>query len=865
MPFYVEIAVNLPQVQGVFHYHLPPELAGKVEPGHLVEVPFGRQIVQGVVLRCIPEPDVENTRPVRNLLDLDVLLTPAQIELARGLSHATLASLAECIALMIPPGLSQVADTLYELAPESTPADSGRLSPLADRLLQLLQKRGPLRGRQIDQAIPRLDWRKAAQVLSRRGLIQMRSILPPPGVQPKSVRTAQLAVPPEVAEKAMPDLGRDKALARRQAILRYLIQEAGPVDAPWIYASSGGNLSDLRSLAERGLVLLGESEIWRDPLSGMDVLPTEPPNLTSDQQAAWGFVQAGLLAAAAGKSPGPHLLHGVTGSGKTEIYLRAVEETIRSGRQAIVLVPEIALTPQTVRRFMARFPGRVGLYHHLLSTGERYDTWRRARAGLLSLVVGPRSALFTPFPNLGLIVVDEFHDDSYYQSDPRPYYHACQAAVQYAHLASALCLLGSATPDILTRYRAEAERQSGGSEPLYRYISLPTRILAHRQVLERQVQRLSIASHYQPLSDLADTIDLPAVRVVDMRVELQAGHTAIFSRSLQAALAQVLERKQQAILFLNRRGSATFVFCRDCGYALKCPHCDLPLTSHVLPTGQPAYLPSGLPSLPLGPHDLQCHYCGYRRKIPKECPECGSRRIREYGTGTERVVDEVRSLFPGVRTLRWDFETTRQKGAHEIIMSHFANHRADVLVGTQMIAKGLDLPLVTLVGVVLADVGLNMPDYRASERTFQILTQVAGRAGRSPLGGQVILQTFQPNHYVIQAAARHDYLDFYQKEINYRRALNYPPFSKLVRLEYRHSDNLHAEQAARNLASQIKDWLDSENRRATDMIGPVPCFFERIGGIYRWQIILRGPDPISLLRNRQIGEWRIEVDPISLL
>jgi primosomal protein N' (replication factor Y) (superfamily II helicase) len=769
---------------------------------------------------------------------------------------------------MTPPGLNQVADVLYELTDGGLAASVEQsLAPVAARLVSLLKKRGPLRGRQLDLALPRQDWRAAARPLHKSGILTSRSVLPPPGVQPKVVRTAGLACTPEEARAALPGLGKPGSAAfdRRKAALEFLIQEVGPVEVPWVYASSGSSLADLRFLANLGLILLGESQVWRDPLEKLEFTAVEAPPLTRGQQEVWEQIQTGLDTACRGMPVQPFLLHGVTGSGKTEIYLRAVEETLRQGKQAIILVPEISLTPQTVRRFAARFPGQVGLAHHQLSTGERYDTWRRARSGKLSVVVGPRSALFTPFPRLGLVVVDEFHDDSYYQSESPPHYHASQAAVWYARMAGAVCLLGSATPDVCTRAGADPSIRLSEAGPQFHYLSLPARILGHQQAVQAQATRLGIVSRYQAESGLAETIDLPPVQLVDMRQELKAGNTSIFSRRLVAALEEVLERKQQAILFLNRRGSATYVFCRDCGYSVKCPRCDIPLTSHGLESSQAPYLPSALPGVGQPGQVLVCHYCGYRRKPPPTCPECRSRRIRHFGAGTERVVDEVRALFPQIRTLRWDYETTRQKGAHELILSHFANHQADVLVGTQMIAKGLDLPLVTLVGVVLADVGLNLPDFRAAERTFQILTQVAGRAGRSLLGGEVILQTFQPDHYVLQAASRHDYPGFYQKELEYRRKLEYPPFGRLVRLEYRHPDPARAEKAAQDLAGTLRAWMVAEDRRATEMIGPAPCFFARTGGIYRWQIILRGPDPVSLLRNREIRDWSIEVDPVSLL
>ncbi len=861
MPVYLEIAVNVPQVSGVFHYHLPPELEDLVQVGHLVEVPFGQQLAQGVVLGRVEQPAIPETRPVSNLIDPDTVLTLAQIELARKLAHDTLAPLAACVHLMIPSGLGKQTDTLYwlnEHAPQGKGGTSGKLSVLQQRLIEILRKRGALRGRQIDQSFRHQDWSAAARSLQRGGIIATRPVLPPPTIQPKYVRTVQLACSPEMAQENMESLGRagSPALQRRQAILRFLLREPGPVEAAWVYAESGGSLPDLRFLAEQGLVVLSESETWRDPLAELDFVPSEPLALTQAQQAAWNKIQAALQNAAQGQAADPFLLHGVTGSGKTEIYLYAVAETLRLGRQAIVLVPEIAMTPQTVRRFVARFPGRVGLAHSRLSQGERYDTWRRARQGLLDIIIGPRSALFTPFANLGLVVVDESHDDSYYQDDILPFYHARQVAVEYTRLVKAVCLMGSATPDIDSFYQAQQGH--------WNYLSLPARILAHKQSIQAQMNRLAqsklevspggLVSHYQVLEEEAETTELPAVQMVDMRQELKAGNTSIFSRALQTSLGRVLQQGQQAILFLNRRGAATYVFCRECGLVLKCPRCDIPLTYHTEAIGMAA--PGQI---------LLCHRCNYQRKFPLHCPQCSSTRIRHFGAGTESVENEVQKLFPKANTLRWDYETTRQKGAHELILSHFSNHHADILIGTQMVAKGLDLPWVTLVGIVLADVGLNLPDYRAAERTFQLVTQVSGRAGRSPLGGEVILQTFQPEQYALQDASHHDYLAFYQHEMAQRKAIGYPPYTRLVRLEYRHSDARRAEETCQKMAAQIRQWLQDEAYDATEMIGPAPSFFARFGGMYRWQIILRGPDPVNLLSGRNLDNWRVEVDPVSLL
>jgi len=845
MTSYVEVSVNVPQVTGTFHYHLPTELEGVIQPGHLVEVPFGRQQVQGVVFQFVDTPEVSQTKPVTALLDEQTALTAMQIELAKELSEATLAPLAACISLMLPPGLAQQADTLYTTVIRSGQPSGLSFTPLQKRILNQLDQRGPLRGRQLDAAFRRVDWRASIRKLVRIGMLKAEAVLPAPAVQAKLVRTASLACTAETALEQMDNLARkgSPAEARRQAMLRALLREARPVEASWLYAESSGNLSDLKALQERGLVRLGEAETWRDPLVDLEFVPAEPPELTTDQQEIWQNIRDGLQAAAQGKPVKPYLLHGVTGSGKTEIYLQAVTETLRLGRQAVVLVPEIALTPQTVRRFMSRFPGQVGVVHSRLSAGERYDTWRRARQGQLSVVVGPRSALFTPFENPGLVVVDEFHDDTYYQADIPPSYHARDAAVRYARLAGAVCLLGSATPDIVSQYLAE--------QGDYQKLSLPQRILAHRQAVRALVERLGLVSSYRPAGPQVETIELPPVEVVDMRLELQAGNRSIFSRSLRAALEETLQNGQQAILFLNRRGSATYVFCRDCGHTLRCPRCEVPLTLHVDHQD--------------GMSRLTCHYCGFKRQLPKTCPQCQSERIRQYGTGTERVEQEVQQLFPEARTLRWDFETTRTKGAHEAILNQFATHQSDVLVGTQMIAKGLDLPLVTLVGVVLADVGLSLPDVRAAERTFNVLTQVAGRAGRSPLGGQVILQTFMPEHYVIQAAAGHDYAAFYRQELTYRRQLGYPPFARLVRLEYRHRNADQAEQAAATLNQKIKIWMGETGNNSIQIIGPAPCFFNRLNGLYRWQIVLRGPDPAAMLRGRSLPDWRIEVDAPSLL
>ena len=810
---FARVAVNVSVISGLFDYAIPNELALQIQAGSFVIVPFGKQTVQGIVTALIDTPAVENPKPIMELLDPAPVLTQPQLALAIQLAESTLNPLAAIISLMLPVGLSQQADVHYELRNANY---EDKTSTVATRLLTLLRERGPLRGRQIDSHFSRVDWRKTAQALVRKGILATKHVLPPPRVRSKFVRVAQLSVTPESAEAEMDSLGTKQTLTRRQSALRYLIQQPEAINLSWVYAETGCNLADLQELEERGLIRLFENEIFRDSLQRIENGKEEHGRqfeLTSEQSSSLEKITHSSFIL----QPSPFLLHGVTGSGKTEIYLRAAEETIKRGKQAIILVPEIALTPQAVRRFLARFPGQVGLIHSKLSEGERYDTWRRARSGKLKVIIGARSALFAPLPNIGLIVVDECHDSSYHQTEP-PFYNAAVAAQEYARLCGAVCVLGSATPTVEQRFAAE----NGTLTKL----TLPNRV-----------------------TDSA----LPPVQVVDMREELKTGNRGIFSRSLAESLAETISRGEQAILFLNRRGTATYIFCRDCGFVLKCPNCDTPLTLHV-----GTFERSNVPT-------LLCHHCGYTRQKPKTCPNCNGKQIREYGLGSEKVEEEVQAMFPGVRTLRWDWDTTRHKDAHEMILTHFSNHQADVLVGTQMLSKGLDLPLVTLVGIVLADVGLNLPDPFASEMVFQTLTQVAGRAGRSSLGGKVVLQTFMPEHYAIQFAAGHDVNGFYERELDYRKQLGYPPFAKLVRLEFRDADPLKAESDSQKAADKLKLRIETENRRQTELIGPVPAFFSKVDGIHRWQIILRGPDPVSLLRDLKLSDCRVEVDPISLL
>jgi primosomal protein N' (replication factor Y) len=616
--------------------------------------------------------------------------------------------------------------------------------------------------------------------------------------------------------------------ATRQAqVLDLLAREEGRVWIGWVYVHTDATLETLRQLAVAGLVELDEGRRWRDPLADHPPGLDRAPQLTAEQSAALEAIRA-----PAGGEPRAFLLHGVTGSGKTEVYLRAVADALERGQGAIVLVPEIALAAQTIQRVAGRFPGRVAMWHSDLSLGQRFDTWQRVQAGDLSIVVGPRSALFAPVRNLGLIVVDEEHEPAY-KAERAPRYHARDVALRLGALTGAVVILGSATPDVTTYRRAERRE--------LKLLSLPQRVLAHRHYL---------ASHGTPVDGADDlrTLPLPPVEVVDLAAELKAGNRSIFSRALEAALRETLAAGRQAILFLNRRGAATFVLCRDCGYVMRCRHCTIPLTYHADQV------------------QLICHHCNRRQPNPERCPNCGSVRIRYFGLGTERVEAALRSLLPGARLLRWDADTARLRGSHAAYLDEFARGRADVLIGTQMIAKGLDLPGVTLVGVISADTSLYLPDFRAAERTFQLLTQVAGRAGRSPLGGRVIIQTYHPDLALVRAAAQHDYAAFYTDELQSRLSGRYPPFKRLARLVFAGSGAERAQREAERVAESLRLHVARLGEPGVEVVGPAPCFYLRVGGQFRWHILLRADYPEQLLRALTLPlGWRIDVDPVDLL
>jgi len=604
-----------------FHYSIPEELRGEVCPGQLVVVPFGPRRLQGVIFGLDDRSPVAQTKEICEVADPVPVLSPAHMELAAWISHTYLAPLIDAVLLMLPPGVARHTRTSVSLSPDQVPKDD--LDGVQRRVVELLQHEGEVDLPALGRRLKLQNFQSVVDGLARRGLVRKRSRLAKPRVRPKTERVASLRV--DLTDEVAETLRRAPL---QSAIVEYLDQE-GPTPVTDIYDGVGGSSSTLRVLEEKGLLQLEEQEVWRDPLQGRTFIPTMPPRLTKAQHAAWEEIKASLDR----EGSETFLLHGVTGSGKTEIYLRSLREVLDRGEQAIVLVPEIALTPQTIRRFAARFPGRIAVLHSKLSIGERYDGWRRVRDGLVDVVIGSRSAIFAPLPRLGLIVIDEEHEWSYKQ-DNTPRYHARDVAIKLAEITESKVILGTATPDVVTYYRAQEGR--------YRLLHLPKRIMGHRRRIEEQraqhhlgTERIGAVREVGEGYEEAVYMDLPPVEVVDLRQELRAGNRSIFSRALKEAMAETLEAGEQAILFLNRRGATTFVICRDCGYVMKCRRCDVPLTYHSFDD------------------DLVCQHCNWRTFLPDTCPSCWSERIKQFGTGTQKVQAVAQRLFPEARIVRW--------------------------------------------------------------------------------------------------------------------------------------------------------------------------------------------------------------------
>ncbi len=808
---YAEVSVNSPIAQRrTFSYAIPSGL--NITAGQAVWVPFGEKILQGIVLELSSCPAVEETRNIIDVIEPRPLLIPSQAALVRWISEYYLAPLFDSVALMLPPGFERKPITFISTT-SSVEHDLSLLSPVQKQVFGFVQRRGSLSLKELEKSLGK---RKAQALVSQmvgRGFFTRRYELEAVKISPKKVTCLQLNIAADEALEAAARLRKNRA-SRQADLLEFLARQPAPVPRAEAGKKTGCDSSAASILARKNLVSVRQVEVKREPISYRGIIPSSPPELTAAQKSAFAAISNALH----GTKSHPHvfLLHGVTGSGKTEVYLQALAEAVKLGKRGIVLIPEIALTPQTIERFASRFPHRVAVMHSKLSPGEQFDEWHRIRNGEFDVVIGPRSAIFAPQPDLGLIVIDEEHEWTYKQQDQTPRYHARDAAIKLAELTGAVVILGSATPDVETFYQTQR-----GS---YQLLRLPERVVPQ------------------------DGAQLPQVEIVDLRNELKAGNRSIFSRSLARATTKAVSGGEQVILFLNRRGGTTFIQCRHCGFVMRCRRCEVTLTHHF----------SG--------DVLICHQCNYKTPVPRACPRCLSRQMKFLGIGTQRLEQEASAAFPGARLLRWDSDITQRKGSHEELLTRFRSRQADILIGTQMVAKGLDIPSVTLVGVVSADTSLNLPDFRAGERTFQLLSQVSGRAGRGVLGGKVIIQTFSPEHYAIQAAAKHDYASFYEREIDYRRQLHNPPFTRLALLTYLHTNDARCQREAERMRDRLAEERDARGISGLSLIGPAPAFIHRLRGRFRWNLVLRGGGLSAFLSRISFpAGWTVDIDPVSLL
>ena len=817
-----------------FTYSTPPRFS--VQPGQLVWVPFGSQTLQGIVTELSgAEPDFP-TRDILQPVEPAPLLQPEQISLGQWISRHYRAPLFSSLSLMLPPGFeSRIRTRVFPVL--GSDVDTDALPYEAASALSALNDKGRMSGADFVKLLGRRGARQLDRLVEQ-DVIHREVTIPRADVAPKY---EGYLVPSRSTE------GPETVLTPRQQALLDAVRQP-PEHLPVTEANREFRPQAVKALWEKGLVAL---EWWRTS-GGPPLIPSvagrdgpDQLTLTSEQRHALDEITEALDAsvstvrsqAASTLSQRSFLLHGVTGSGKTEVYLRAISHAVRLGKRAVFLVPEISLTPQTLERVNDWFAGRVALLHSKQTPRQQFDQWWGIRGGDFDVVVGPRSALFAPIENLGLIVIDEEHEWTYKQEESAPLYHARTTALELARRTGAVVVLGSATPSVESYYHASRSR--------LRLLQLPYRVSGSAASPQTRHHRLREAGDaYSP----GGPAGLATVEICDMRIELREGNRHIFSRALSAGLRQCLRTGNQAILFLNRRGSSSIVQCRDCGHVAACRRCSTSLTYHASPAR------------------LLCHQCNYTRRPLAECPDCRGRRIRQLGIGTERVVSEVGELFPGARVDRLDSDTARSAGAAEEAVMRLASGETQVLIGTQMVAKGLDIPNVSLVGVVLADIGLHVPDFRSGERVFSLLCQVAGRAGRGDSPGRVFVQTYDPEHYAIRSGSNQDYLEMYRLEIESRRRLGYPPFNQLAHIVCQNSESEACQRQAVAIAEELKRRAAAEGRADLEINGPAPALPPRLRGRYRWRLLLRGRNLAEFLEPTDFPSGcTIDIDPAHVV
>ncbi|SNX73535.1 replication restart DNA helicase PriA [Bacillus oleivorans] len=759
-----KVIVDVPaaQTDHTFSYRFPEVWVDLIVPGIRVVVPFGPRKIQGIVVETLTEEDENLSTKLKSIeepLDLTPVFTPELLQLAAWLSEETLCFQVAALQAMLPAAMKakyqkkivynemEIPEELQELFKNRKEASWERAMEL--NIVPLLQKKAKTHELDIVYEVKEKNRKKKVKMIrSKAGKEKLQELI--------------ITLPPQAS--------------KQKELLQFFLTRNESVTLQEL-KEYGFSSQSIRSLVEKDVLEEQSVEVYRDPFEHKTFEPTEPLPLTDEQQAAI----APILQAVEENKFETFLLYGVTGSGKTEVYLQTIQEVLKQGKEAIVLVPEISLTPQIVARFKGRFGDQVAVLHSGLSIGEKYDEWRKIHRKEVKVAVGARSAIFAPFDNLGVIIIDEEHESSYKQEE-NPRYHARDVAKKRGAYHQCPIILGSATPSLESFARAQ--------KGVYTLLQLTKRM---------------------------NNRDLPSVEIVDMRNELRDGNRSMFSKKLVELLQDRLDKHEQTVLFLNKRGYSSFVMCRDCGYVMNCPYCDLSMTYHRATS------------------DMKCHYCGYHSHVPATCPECSSKHIRYFGTGTQKVEEELGRLFPEARVIRMDVDTTGRKGAHEKLLSAFERGEADILLGTQMIAKGLDFPNITLVGVLTADTMLHLPDFRASERTFQLLTQVSGRAGRHDKPGEVIIQTYTPEHYSILLSGKQDFLEFYQREMMTRKQFQYPPFYYLALIHISHEDVLKTASIAENISHYLQKHLSS----SSIILGPVASPIARINNRYRYQCLIK--------------------------
>ncbi len=771
----VEVAVELP-VPKTFHYRIPEKLCGSLQIGMRVLVPFKGRKVTGFTIDLMdhpPEGIEEKLKEIEALLDEAPLIDSQMLRFYRWVSDYYLYPLGEVIKTGLPPGLQLKSELILSLTQEGVVSLSrGGMEPIQEKVLREIERCGKASLKRILKSFPGEITRSELFSWKGKGLLYMDTCIEGREVKPKFERVVKY----KGSELFQPLSGK------QEEILRW-IEERGEVSYSELGKRFKSPSKPVQSLQAKELISISNREVFRDLSVRSEFKPYPKPELTLDQKAMLDEILKGIRS----KRFSPFLIHGVTGSGKTEIYLRAIEEVLAQGREAIILVPEISLTPQILSRFKDRFGENLSLLHSGLGRGERYDQWRRIWRGEVKIAMGARSAIFAPFKNIGIIVVDEEHDPSYKQEEKLKY-HARDLAVVRAKQVEATLLLGSATPSMESYHNAERGK--------FRLLTLPERV---------------------------EGKPLPRVEVVDMRKE-----KSLLSEKVRAALQKNIEAKKQSLLFLNRRGFANFILCPECGFTFKCPNCSVTLTYH------------------LRDRSLECHYCDYRIQAPGDCPQCQGHRLRGSGIGTERLEHEIKALFPEAEVGRMDRDTTSRRRSHQDILKRLESGTIDILVGTQMIVKGHDFPNVTFVGVVSADTSLHFPDFRSSERTFQLLTQVAGRAGRGEALGEVVIQTFTPEHYSIFRAKDHDFIGFYQEEVVFRKALEYPPFSRLINFRLTGNSEKRTKMIAEEMGRIGQSILKKGYGKGIEILGPSVAPFAKMKGKFRWQMLAKGKSHHSL-------------------